>query len=321
MSRIEIAMEKASRLRQGLGPAPFGVEQAKPVGGPAPLGVEQARPVGDPALGVEQVKPVGVEQVKPVGVEQVKPVGGPAPQASVSARREKLSPDNPFLVNLFDPHCPTAEEYGKLKTMLVHMTAGESFRNCIMVTSSVPNEGKSLTALNLALSFAQELDHTVLLVDADFRRPSVHRYFNLEQGVGLSEVLAGKAQLGEAIIATGIGKLSIVRTGSSTDNPAELFTSQRTKAVLGELKERYPDRYLIFDTPPVLPFAEARSLAHLMDGVLMVVMERLASQANIMEAVESLKGCPLLGIVYNAATVDSSDGRYRHYGSHDAKRS
>jgi len=231
----------------------------------------------------------------------------------VSPQYGKLSPDNPFLVNLNDPHSPTAEEYRKLKSVLVKMTTGEVFRNCLMVTSSLPSEGKSLTALNLAVSMAQELDHTVLLVDADLRRPSVHRYLNVEQGVGLAEVLKGEAQLGETIIPTGIGKLSIIRAGRLIDNPAELFSSQRTKAVLRELKSRYPDRYIILDTPPVLPFAESRTLAHLVDGVLFVVMERLASQANVKDALYSLKGCPLLGTVYNAALVDNHDGRYSYY--------
>jgi len=270
MSRIEVAMEKAARLREG-GETPAAAEAE-----PRPAAAKPHIPAVSPQYG-------------------------------------RLAPESPFLVNLHDPHSPTAEEYRKLKSVLVKMTKGETFRNSLMVTSSLPNEGKSLTALNLALSLAQELDHTVLLVDADLRRPSVHRYLNLEQGVGLAEVLTGEAQIGETIIATGIGKLSVIRAGRCVENPAELFSSQHTKAILAELKNRYPDRYLIFDTPPVLPFAESRSLAHLVDGVLFVVMERLASQANIRDALDSLKGCPVLGTVYNAATVDKTDGRYSYY--------
>ena len=234
---------------------------------------------------------------------------------AVSPQYGKLTPEHPFLVNLHDPHSATAEEYRKLKSVLVKMTTGDSFRNSIMVTSSIPSEGKSLTALNLALSLAQELDHTVLLVDADLRRPSVHRYLNVEQGPGFADVLTGEAEIGETIIATGIGKLSIIRAGRAIDNPAELFSSQRTRAILSELKHRYPDRYIIYDTPPVLPFAESRSLAHLVDGVLFVIMERLATQANIRDALDSLRGALLLGTLYNAATVDSNDGRYSYYRS------
>lgn len=280
MSRIETAMEKAALLRQATD-----------------------APTVDPA-----------EPAEP------KQAGPRRRQAAVSAQYGKLSPDNPFLVNLHDPHSSTAEEYRKLKSVLVKLTTGESFKNSIMVTSSLPNEGKSLTALNLALTLAQELDHTVLLVDADLRRPSVHRYLNIEPGVGLSEVLMGEAQIGEAIIPTGLGNLSVIRAGRSIDNPVETFSSQHARAILSELKHRYPDRYIIFDTPPVLPFAESRSLANLVDGVLFVVMERLASQANLKEALDSLKGCPLLGVVYNAATVDSNDGRYAYYRGHDEKK-
>lgn len=279
MSRIEMAMEKAARLRQG-----------------------ENAPASEPSQQAADPQPV------------------PPPVAAVSPQYGKLTPTNPFLVNLLDPHSSTAEEYRKLKSVLVKMTTGDVFRNCLMVTSSVPCEGKSLTALNLALSLAQELDHTVLLVDADLRRPSVHRYLDVEQGVGLSELLKGEAEIGETIVPTGIGKLSIIRAGRSIDNPAELFTSQRSKAILTELKSRYPDRYIILDTPPVLPFAESRSLAHLVDGVLFVVMERLASQANVREALESLKACPILGLVYNAATVDSNDGRYSYYRGYTDKK-
>lgn len=291
MSRIERAMEKAAQLRQG-GETPEVEAARQGPGGDMPA-VVAAQPRSDN------------EVLRP---------------APVSAQYGKLAPDNPFLVNLHDPHSPTAEEYRKLKSVLVKMTTGEKFRNSIMVTSSLPSEGKSLTALNLAISLAQELDHTVLLVDADLRRPSVHRYLNLEQGVGLAEVLKGEAQLGETIIPTGIGKLSVIRAGRGIDNPAELFSSQRLKTILSELKSRYPDRYIIFDSPPVLPFAESRSLAHLVDGVLFVVMERLASQANVKDALDSLKGAPLLGLVYNAATVDNHDGRYSYYRAYADRR-
>lgn len=286
MSRIEMAMEKAAQLRQA------GQQDGAP---------HQEQPQPERAA----ASPAGAAGVA---------------RAPLALPYGKLEPDNPFLVNLHDPHSPTAEEFRKLKSALVKMTCAETFRNALMVTSSVPNEGKTLTAVNLALSLAQGMDHTVLLVDADLRRPSVHNYLNVEQGIGFSQVLSGEAGLRDAIIPTGIGKLSIIRAGRLIENPAELFSSQRARAIVNELKTRYPDRYIIFDTPPVLPFAEARSLAHLVDGVLFVVMERLASQANIRDALDSLKGCPVLGTIYNAATVDDRDGRYSYYGGYGKYR-
>jgi protein-tyrosine kinase len=275
MSRIEMAMEKAAKLREG------GGEPAAEV--PTEAGQRHAAPVPPP----------------------VAPPVVPANQA--------LSPKNPFLVNILDPHSPAAEEYRKLKSVLVKMTDAAEFKNAIMVTSAVPNEGKSLTALNLAVSLAQGLDHTVLLIDADLRRPSLHNYLEIEQGVGLSDVLKGEAQISETIVPTGIGKLSVIRAGSYVDNPVELFSSQKMKALVDEMKHRYPDRYLIFDTPPLLPFAESRALAHVVDAVLFVVMERRASQSDITEALESVKGSGLLGVVYNAAEDTGQDERYSYY--------
>jgi len=241
-----------------------------------------------------------------------RPVPGAVHTAPPVAARA-LAPKNPFLVNLLEPHSVAAEEYRKLKSALVKLTEGETFKNTIMVSSAVSGEGKSLTALNLALCLAQGLDHTVLLIDADLRRPSLHRYLDLEQGPGLAEVLMDEAEIGETLVATGLGKLSVIRAGRQVDNPTELFSSLKMKGLVEELKLRYPDRYVIFDTPPLLPFAESRSLARLVDGVLFVVMERLASQAEVKDALDAIKGSALLGVVYNAACVNSADEHYYYY--------
>lgn len=231
----------------------------------------------------------------------------------------KVTSENPFLVTLNDPHSHIAEEFRKLKSILVKLTKGETFKNTIMVTSAVPHEGKSITALNLAVSLAQEFDHTVLLVDADLRRPSIHRYLNIDHKPGFSDCLLGEADISEAIIGTGIGRLSVITAGREVANPVELFTSNRTQALIEEMKHRYHDRYLIFDTPPVLPFAETRTLAHLADGVLFVIKERLASQGNIKDAIDALKGCEFLGTVYNDAILDHHDERYSYYGGYAAQ--
>jgi len=232
---------------------------------------------------------------------------------------QRIICDSPYLVNLNDPHSPTAEEYRKLKSVMVKMTKGDDFfKNTLMVTSAVPHEGKTLTALNLAISLAQEFDNTVLLVDADLRRPSVQRYLNINRKIGFADSLLGETDIGETIIATGIGKLSVIPAGRAVPNPVELFTSQKMRDLMEEMKYRYNDRYIIFDTPPILPFAETRSLAHLVDGVLFVIKERLASQENIQEAVDALKGCELLGMVYNDAMLDNHDERYSYYREYAA---
>ncbi|TGU70468.1 polysaccharide biosynthesis tyrosine autokinase [Geomonas terrae] len=280
MSRIEMAMEKAARLREEGAPR----EAAE---GSGTTEVATAAPPGN-ATRVATAPPA-------VPPERV------------------LMPRHPFLVNILDPHSPAAEEYRKLKSVLVKLTDGDRFKNSIMVTSSVPGEGKSLTALNLAASLAQGLDHTVLLVDADLRRPSLHKYLEIEQGPGLADILSGKAEIPDTIVQTGLGKLSLIRSGGHVENPVELFSSQKMRALVDELKNRYPDRYIIFDTPPLLPFAESRALANIVDGVLLVVMERLASEEEVLEAYESVKGPGLLGVVYNAACESGNDERYAYY--------
>ena len=273
MSRIEKAMERAAQLRQGT---------------PAPPVIQSHEPELSPA-----------------------PVHTPPP---VSSAQGILVPDNPFLVNLNDPYSPIAEEYRKLKSVLVRMTEVDGvFKNNLMVTSAVPSEGKSLTSLNLALSLAQEYDYTVLLIDADFRRPSVHRYLGIELNKGFSDCLLGEAEISDVIIPTGVGRLSIITAGREVPNPVELFASQKTEAMITEIKNRYHDRFIIYDTPPVLPFAETRTLGHLVDGVLFVVKEKLASQKDVKDALDALKGCQLLGLVYNDTQIERNDENYSRY--------
>jgi protein-tyrosine kinase len=273
MSRIEQAMERAAQLRQGATDAPAA-----------------ARTV--------------------IKQPELRPVHNPPPAAAVT---DRIVPDNPYLVNMNDPYSPIVEEFRKLKAALVQLTTGDVFNNTVLVTSAVPSEGKSITALNLAISLAQEYDHTVLLIDADFRRPSIHRYLGIENKKGFSDCLLGEAHIGEVIIPTGMGRLSVITAGREVPNPVELFASQKSEALIAEMKNRYHDRFLIFDSPPVLPFAEARTLAQLVDGVLFVVKEQLASQKNVKEAIEALKRCNMLGMVYNDTIIDRHDEKYSSY--------
>ena len=280
MSRIEKAMERAAQLRQGA-PTPDVI-----------------------------IPPVEPERRSVPAQAHTPP--------PISTATEVLVPENPFLVNVNDPYSPIAEEYRKLKAVLVRLTEADGvFKNTLMVASAVPSEGKSLTSLNLALSLAQEYDYTVLLIDADFRRPSIHRYLGIELNKGFSDCLLGEAEISDVIIPTGVGRLSVITAGREIPNPVELFASQKTEAMIKEMKNRYHDRFIIFDTPPVLPFAEARTLGHLVDGVLFVVKEKLASQKDIKDALDALKGCQLLGLVYNDTHVERNDENYSRYSRYN----
>nr|MDA8387532.1 polysaccharide biosynthesis tyrosine autokinase [Nitrospiraceae bacterium] len=171
--------------------------------------------------------------------------------------------------------------------------------NTIMITSSQIGEGKTLTAVNLAAAIAGEIDHTVLLVDADLRNPTVHKYLGMEPGGGLSDYLKGGVKLGDVLIKTGIGKLVVLPAGNPPDNPSELLSSDRMKALVKELKDRYKDRYIIFDSSPLLVTADPISLAGYMDGVLLVVQSARTTPKAARKALSLLKGCRVLGSVFN----------------------
>lgn len=241
------------------------------------------------------------------------PVTIPSPRpgnAAALLQAVPLNVDNPLLVASQVGHEGVREEYQKLKSQVVRLTRGETFANTLLVTSSFGDEGKSLTALNLAITLAQEYDHTVLLVDADLRRPTIHKYLGLQPEVGLIQCLQGKATLPQALIKTGLGKLVVLPAGGTVENPAEVLGSNRMLELIEELKHRYPDRYIIFDTPPALPFADAQVLADGVDGVLFVVREGVAKIADVREALASLEGTKLLGLIYNDALFSKKKGSY-----------
>ncbi|NOZ26223.1 MAG: tyrosine-protein kinase family protein [Nitrospirae bacterium] len=244
------------------------------------------------------------------GEETKKKISLPGAKIPKVSRRARI--ENPNLVTLLDPDSATAEEYRKLKSMVVRLTKAEGFHNMLMVTSSIGGEGKSVTALNLAITLAQEYDHTVLLVDADLRRPSLNDYLGIHSEIGLTDCLVDGMGVGNALIKTGIGGLVFLPSGRKVSNPGELLSSSRMGEVMKELKHRYPDRYVIFDAPPVLPFAEVLSIGTLVDGVIFVVREGVTPEDNLKDAVGMLKNSNILGVVYNAAESVFFDGNYKY---------
>ena len=229
---------------------------------------------------------------------------------------------SPYLVALSDPHSPITEEYRKLKSKLVQLTQMGGFQNTLMITSAMAGEGKSITSLNLAITMAQEYDHTVLLVDADLRKPTLHKYLGIKPLLGLSDVLTKGVDIGDVLVQTGIGKLVFLPSGGSLANPVELFLSKKMKDLVHELKHRYADRYIIFDTPPILPFAEVQSIATIMDGVVFVVREGHAPLNAIKEAMSLLKNTKMFGVVYNDAQVSRDrQNYYYNYRNYYNRRS
>lgn len=202
------------------------------------------------------------------------------------------------IISIKEPGSATAEEYKKLRARIFTNTEKE-FLNCIQVTSAFEGEGKTVTALNLAATIAQGIDHTVLLVDADLRRPSVHSYLGMQPRNGLSEYLQSKATLPEVLVKTGIGKLVVLPAGNPPENPAELLASEKMKELVYELKHRYRDRYVIFDSPPLLTTADSQYLKNYIDGVLFVVQAARTPAGAASQAVALLNGARVFGTVFN----------------------
>lgn len=230
---------------------------------------------------------------------------------------ENMHIDHPTIVAARKVASPVSEEYKKLKSRIVDLTTKNGFQNTLAVTSSVSDEGKSITAVNLAVSLSQDYDHAVILIDADLRRPTLHTYLSRKPGKGLSDCMAGGIDPDSALMPIGSKKLLFLPAGKKIDDPVEFFASRKMLAFMQDLKARYADRYIIIDTPPVLLFAETKKISAFADGTILVVKEGQATLENISEAIDVLKESNVMGLVYNNASLQNLNGSsYYHYYGH-----
>jgi receptor protein-tyrosine kinase len=184
-----------------------------------------------------------------------------------------------------------------------------------MVTSSVPGEGKSFTAINLAISMATEMESTVLLVDADVTKSSVVRYLGLEADRGLLDVLRDPTvQLADVLIKTDIAKLTVLPSGRSFAHATEVLASSAMKNFVSDISTRYHDRIVIFDCPPLLATSEASVLASYMGQIVFVVEAERTPQDAVKDALAHLVNCAHVGIILNKAPSRAAGGDYYGYG-------
>lgn len=212
-----------------------------------------------------------------------------------------------------------AEAFRKLRTNLQFLAVDNPPRT-IVVTSSVPAEGKSTTAINTALALA-EAGNRVVIVDGDLRRPALHRYLDLVGTVGFSTVLSGAVQLDEALQVSRFPGLSVLTAGTIPPNPSELLGSQSTKKLLAELRGQFD--YVIVDSTPLLAVTDAAILAASADGALMITRFGSTKRDQLTAAVLSLKGvgAPLLGTVLTMTPARGNDSySYSYYGEGAAQR-
>lgn len=199
------------------------------------------------------------------------------------------------------PDRPESDYYRVLRTQIQHVSAQRDLRS-IMVTSANPGEGKTVTSINLAFAFAKAYHQTVLLVDCDFRQQSIKDYLGLNSTVGLIEILLEGLPLREVLIWPGVEKLSLISGSRTIVDSSDLMASPMMAAQVKEMRNRYADRFLFFDAPPILGCADAVAFAPAVDGVLLVVGSEGTAKKEIQQAMELIPADKFIGVVLNNYT-------------------
>lgn len=196
---------------------------------------------------------------------------------------------------------PLRNAYRTLRTQVMHRLRENGWK-LLGVTSPGKQEGKTLTAINLAISVAMDVTETVLLVEADLRDPSLHQVFGLEDSAGLADYLLDGVPVQDLLVHPGIDRLTLLPAGRRIPNSSEALTSPRMLALIEDLKARYPSRVIILDLPSVLGDADVLALCPHIDATLLVVEEGRTTVQDVERALELLKGAtPIIGTVLNKA--------------------
>jgi len=221
-----------------------------------------------------------------------------------------------------DMNSQIAEEFRNIKRPILMNAFGKGAApiengNLIVVLSAVPGEGKTFSAINLAISIAMERNTTILLVDTDVTNPSLSRIFQLDNQPGLLDVLSGnEIDIGDIIHKTSIPSLSIIPAGRNHQYAAELISSSRMHQFVEEIVKRYNDRIVLFDAPPILATSHANVLAHIAGQIMIVVEAGKTLQSIVKEAVSKIDSDKVIGMILNKSRNVFKGGYYGYYGSY-----
>lgn len=197
---------------------------------------------------------------------------------------------------------PVTDAYKILRTRVLHRMRKNNWSSLI-ITSAGVGEGKSITAINLAISLAREVNNTVLLVDLDLRRPSVHKYFGYHPEHGIGDYLLSDVPLEKIMFNPSIERLVVIPCVRSYPTSSEILSSPKMKQLIEELKSRYPSRILIFDLPPVLVTDDALAFSPCADAVLLVAEDGKTQADELLHANDLLQSANIIGTVLNKAVV------------------
>lgn len=240
-------------------------------------------------------------------------------QANHSRKNFQERPVDYRVIVYHDPASVAAEHFKVLRGHIMHPANGGKIRS-VLVTSAMEQEGKTMVACNLAVSIAQSLDSYVMLVDADVRRANVHNMLGLREGEGLTDYLETGSPLFNYLVKGPLDRMTVLQAGSTVRNPAELMTSEKTKDLLEEVKQRYEDRFVVIDSPPLNLAAETGILAQHVDATIMVVRYGISDKNAVEEALSKLDRNRVLGMIFNGFEITPRKYTYykkKYYGSRE----
>lgn len=218
------------------------------------------------------------------------------------------------LVSLYQPHSLVSEQFRKLRTQLLRLSLSRPVKT-IMVTSAIQSEGKSFVSANLGIGIAHDLHLHALLVDCDLRKPTLSPMFGCDEKRGISDYLIGREDISSFLVQTELDKLYLIPGGTIPENPAEIIGSRRMASLVEELKARYDDRFIIFDSTPLLATAEPGVLSKLVDGIIIVVRAGETPRETVQQALSSLDKEKIVGVVLNQVEFKSLALFKRYFGS------
>jgi capsular exopolysaccharide synthesis family protein len=225
---------------------------------------------------------------------------------------------DPRLAATLESGCHASESFKMLRAKILTRDVVSRPR-AILVTSPEPLDGKTTVAANIAISIAQGINEYVMLVDCDLRKPSLARYLGLDTHKGgISEYLESGTLVAPYLVKTSLSKLTVLPGGTTPPNPSELLSSQKMRLLVEELKNRYEDRYVIFDATPAQFAAETAFLTSIVDAVLLVVRAGKTAKKSILQAMENIDQSKIIGVVFNASNASAID--YGHYYKYYRKK-